>query len=286
MTVSAHSDNFSKDPAPLAARFLRFFLLLYLGIFFFYLFSPLLVMASATFNTSRFPTITPWLGFTLDWVWAMLEDRQMGSALVTSMLVGGGVVGVSLPTGLAAALVLRRLSGRVRGVLYTLMVSPILLPGVVIGIATLLFWQQHFGLSGGIIMTILAQSSFISAYVMLLVLARLDRFDPSLEEAALSLGASHILVLRRIVLPYLKPSLYAASFLAFLQSFENYNTTLFVRGLDTTLTVYIASKVRTGVTPAVNALGLILILLTILGAIIYEILRRQRLHMGEEDPGR
>ena len=67
----------------------------------------------------------------------------------------------------------------------------------------------------------------------------------------------------------------AAAFIAFLQSFENYNTTLFVRGFDTPLTVYIASKVRTGVTPAVNALGLILIALTILGAVIWELNRRR-----------
>src|SRR3546814_2814468 len=87
---------------------------------------------------------------------------------------------------------------------------------------------------------------------MLMVMARLQRFDRSLEEAALDLGASHLQAFRRITLPYLRPSLLAASVLAFLQSFENYNTTLFVRGVDTTLTIYIASKVRTGVTPAVD----------------------------------
>jgi spermidine/putrescine transport system permease protein len=103
----------------------------------------------------------------------------------------------------------------------------------------------------------------------------LQRFDATLEEAGLDLGATHAQVFRRVLLPYLKPSLIAAAVLAFFQSFENYNTTLFTRGLDTTLTVYIASKVRTGLTPAVNALGLILISITILGAVGYEILRRR-----------
>jgi len=110
---------------------------------------------------------------------------------------------------------------------------------------------------------------------MLMIAARLERFDRTLEEAALDLGATQGKVFRRITLPYLAPSLIAAAFLAFLQSFENYNTTMFVRGTDTTLTVYIASKVRTGVTPAVNALGLILIGLTILGAVVYELRRRK-----------
>ena len=120
-----------------------------------------------------------------------------------------------------------------------------------------------------------AQSSFIAAYAMLLFSARLERFDPALEEAALDLGATHGQVFRRITLPYLMPAILSAALLAFLQSFENYNTTLFVRGLDTTLTVYIATKVRTGLTPAVNALSLVLIALTILGAVVYEILRRR-----------
>ena len=123
---------------------------------------------------------------------------------------------------------------------------------------------------------VLAQSSFITAYVMLMVAARLQRFDRTLEDAAIGLGASRFMVFRRILLPYLKPSLLAATFIAFLQSFENYNTTLFVRGTETPLTVYIATKVRTGLTPAVNALGLVLIALTVLAAIAFEINRKSR----------
>ncbi|HSK40658.1 MAG TPA: ABC transporter permease subunit, partial [Arenibaculum sp.] len=115
----------------------------------------------------------------------------------------------------------------------------------------------------------------IAAYAMLLFMARLQRFDTTLEEAALDLGASHLQVFRRITLPYLMPAVLSAAFIAFLQSFENYNTTIFVRGLDTTLTVYIASKVRTGLTPAINALSLILIGLTVAGAVAYELLRRR-----------
>jgi spermidine/putrescine transport system permease protein len=106
-------------------------------------------------------------------------------------------------------------------------------------------------------------------------MARLERFDRQLEEAAFDLGASHWQVFRRILLPYLKPAILAAAVLSFLQSFENYNTTLFVRGLDTTLTIFIATKVRTGLTPAVNALSVVLIVLTIVGAVAREIGRRR-----------
>lgn len=258
-----------------AARFRRLLTGAYLMLFFGYLFLPLGIMAAATFNSSRFPTVTPWMGFTLGWFQALWEDQRMWAALGTSLLVGAGVIALAVPLGLAAALLLDRLHSRAKTVLYALMVSPLLTPGVIVGISTLVFWREWFGVSGGLFLTVVAQSSFIAAYAMLLFSARLERFDPALEEAALDLGATHGQVFRRITLPYLMPAILSAALLAFLQSFENYNTTLFVRGLDTTLTVYIATKVRTGLTPAVNALSLVLIALTILGAVVYEALRRR-----------
>ena len=258
-----------------AAQLRRLLTGAYLVLFFGYLFLPLGIMAAATFNSSRFPTVTPWMGFTLGWFQALWEDQRMWAALGTSLIVGAGVIALAVPLGLAAALLLDRLHSRAKTFLYALMVSPLLTPGVIVGISTLVFWREWFGVSGGLFLTVVAQSSFIAAYAMLLFSARLERFDPVLEEAALDLGASHGQVFRRITLPYLMPAILSAALLAFLQSFENYNTTLFVRGLDTTLTVYIATKVRTGLTPAVNALSLVLIALTILGAVVYEALRRR-----------
>lgn len=247
----------------------------YMILFFAYLFLPLAVMTAATFNTSRFPTVTPWLGTTLQWFSALWADQAMWKALRLSVFIGASVIAISLPVGTAAALFLTSLEGRSRTFFYALMVSPLLTPGVAIGIATLILWRQA-GVGGGLLLIILAQSSFIAAYVMLMVVARLQRFDRTLEEAAIGLGASRLMVFRRILLPYLRPSLLAAMLIAFLQSFENYNTTLFVRGTETPLTVYIATKVRTGLTPAVNALGLILIVLTILAAVALELTKRRR----------
>ncbi|HEX9906216.1 MAG TPA: ABC transporter permease [Propylenella sp.] len=258
-----------------AETFARWAIRAYLALFFAYLFLPLAIMGAATFNASRFPTITPWQGTTLQWFSALFAEDQMWRALGTTALIGLFVVAVSVPVGLSAALILNATHSRARTFLYAVMISPLLTPGVIIGISTLVFWRR-FDVTGGIFLTVLAQASFISAYVMLLVSARLARFDRNLEEAALSLGATHFQAFRRITLPFLQPALYAAAFIAFLQSFENYNTTLFVRGLKETLTIYIAAKVRTGVTPAVNALGLILIAATIAVAVTYEILRRRR----------
>jgi spermidine/putrescine transport system permease protein len=90
----------------------RLLFLLYLVAFLAYIFVPLGVMGAATFNTSRFPTVTPWLGTTLDWFTALANDQAMRAALVTSFVVAAGVIAISLPVGTAAALVLTSLHGR------------------------------------------------------------------------------------------------------------------------------------------------------------------------------
>ncbi|MGV6872262.1 ABC transporter permease [Pseudochelatococcus sp. B33] len=247
----------------------------YMAAFFLYLFMPLAVMSAATFNTSRFPTVTPWQGTTLEWFSALWADGAMWHAVWTSAAIAFFVVLVALPVGTAAALLLTGLNGRARSLLYAVMVSPLLTPGVVIGIATLVLWRQ-LGVGGGLFLIVVAQTSFIICYVMLMVTARLQRFDRTQEEAALGLGASKIMMFRRVLLPFLKPALVASAFLALLQSIENYNTTLFVRGFETPLTVFIATKVRTGLTPAVNALALVMIAAAIIGATGYELSRRRQ----------
>lgn len=218
-------------------------------------------------------------GTTLEWFAALAKDGAMWQALWTSFVVAFFVVAVALPVGTAAALVLTSLHARARSLLYALMVSPLLTPGVVIGIATLVLWRR-VGVGGGVFLIVVAQASFIICYVMLMIAARLQRFDRTQEEAALGLGASKFMVFRRVLLPFLRPALYAAGVLAVLQSIENYNTTLFVRGFDTPLTVYIATKVRTGLTPAVNALALIMIAATVIGAVAYEVARRRQARRG------
>lgn len=257
-----------------SARLLKIFVGLYLAVFFGYLFLPLLFMAGAAFNDSRFPTLLPWQGGTLRWFRELFADPLMGESLLNSLVIGAGVVGLSVPIGMAAALLLTSMKSRARSLVYGVMVSPVLTPGVILGISTLIFWNR-LGVGGGVFLAVVAQTSFIAAYCMLMFMARLQRFDTSLEEAALDLGASQLQAFRRITLPFLMPSILSAALIAFLQSFENYNTTLFVYGIDRPLTIHLASKVRTGLTPAVNALGVLFILFTIAGAVGYEMLRRR-----------
>ena len=157
--------------------------------------------------------------------------------------------------------------------------------GVIIGISTVVLWDRIAGLGGdgfisdvgrnGIFLTILAQTCFISTYCFLIFVARLQRFDQTQEEAALDLGATQTQVFFKILVPYLMPAIASAAVIAFLFSFENYNTTVFSILSDQTLTTVIASKVRLGISPALSALALTIIALTIIAAVTYDILRRR-----------
>jgi spermidine/putrescine transport system permease protein len=256
-------------------KYSRILFHLYMGAFLIYLLVPLLVMGGAAFNDSKLPTIIPWKGFTDQWFIAMWNDNRIWIALRNTVLVAIAVVIIAVPVGTAGAILVNSINGRVRSILYGMMVAPILVPGVVIGISTLLFWNQ-FSVGSGLHLSVLGQVSYIASFVMLLVLARLQSFDQGLEEAALDLGATHAQVMRRILLPHLYPALGAGAAISFFQSIENFNVTLFTRGGADTLTVYVFSKVRSGITPTINALALLLILFTLGIAIWYEVSRRRR----------
>jgi spermidine/putrescine transport system permease protein len=253
----------------------RLVLNIYVVVFLAYMLLPLVVMGGAALNDSRFPSVYPWVGFTDRWFVELWQDERMWVSFRNTILVAIAVVALSVPIGTAAAILINSIGGTVRSTLYGFMIAPILTPGAVIGISTLLFWNE-FSVPAGLHLSTLGQVSYIAAFVMLLVLARLQSFDRALEEAALDLGASHAQVLRRILLPHLYPAIGAGAAVAFFQSVENFNTTLFTRGTYDTLTVYVFSRVRSGITPTINALALILVGLTVVGALWYEIARRRQ----------
>lgn len=182
----------------------------YLVLFFACMLAPLLVMAAVASNAHPQPSVTRWDGLTPAWFGRLAADERLVQGLLNSLLVGAGVVAASLASGLAGALVL----------LDTAMVSPILAPGVILGVSTLVLWRR----------------------------------------------AGRLLVLRRITLPFLAP---AAAGIAFLQSFENYDTTVFAVGGDrTTLVTEVGSGFRFGLSPAPSALGVLSVLATVAAAAI------------------
>ncbi|MGE3831862.1 MAG: ABC transporter permease, partial [Parvibaculaceae bacterium] len=237
----------------------------YVFLFFAYLFGPLIVMSITAFNTPNYPTAYPFEGFTLDWFVKQWNHRAMLAGLKNSIIIGIGVIIVSVPVGLAASIVMNQIYHRARSFYYLVTVSPVLTPGVIIGISTVIFWRDFSEMTGtrpifykGIVLAIFGQASFIAAYCLLIIMARLQRFDRAQEEAALDLGASYPQVFWHILLPFLKPALVSASVIAFLSSFENYNTTTFAILADKTLVTVLAGEVRQGTTPALSALAVII----------------------------
>ena len=267
-------------------RIQSYFVIGFVVLFFVYLFGPLIVMGVSAFNTSTFPRMSPWDCFSVEWFDVLAQDTRLMEGLRNSVFIGFGVVLLAVPIGLAGALVLMQAKPRIRPWYYTITIAPILVPGVVLGISTLLFWDRFgvlFGASessifyDGIFLTIIGQSTFISAYAMLIFIARLQRFDPVLEEAALDLGATHVQTFRKVLLPFLKPAIGSAAVLAFLASFENYNTTIFTIVSSSTLTTVLASKVRYGIDPSISALAVSVVFLTLVGAVLYEISQRREM---------
>ncbi|MEX1108589.1 MAG: ABC transporter permease [Dongiaceae bacterium] len=259
----------------------------YIGIFFLFLFGPLIIMSISAFNETSYPQVWPFEGFTFHWFGDFFTDDMMVGGITNSIYIGIGVVCLSVPLGLAGALLMTQVGPRLRPIYYTIIVSPVLTPGVILGISTLVFWDRIGMLVTGtppdyqsifykgFFLTILGQSTFISAYCMLVFLARLQRFDQTQEEAALDLGASNVQVFRKILLPFLKPAILSSAVLAFLSSFENYNTTLFTIQSEATLTTVLAGRVRMGTEPDIAALAVVIISVTLLGAVAYEIAKRR-----------
>jgi spermidine/putrescine transport system permease protein len=189
----------------------------YMAIFFLYMFLPLIIMVAAGFNDFEQPSVTIWRGFTFKWFGVLARDSRMWVGLANSIIIASAVIAISLPLGLAGAFLVTRLESRYNGLIYAVMVSPLLTPGIILGISTLVFWRE-IGVSGGLFTAAAAQATFISSYAMLMFMARLQRQDISLEEAALDLGATHARAFRRITVPFLRPTILTAAVIAFLQS--------------------------------------------------------------------
>jgi spermidine/putrescine transport system permease protein len=256
---------------------LRAATVLYVGAFLLFLFLPLAVVAVFAFNDAPYPA-PPWHGFTLDWFFGneasgrvgLFHDSELLGSIWTSCLVALWVTALSVAVGTANAFLMEREQFPGKGLLSMLMLTPLVIPGVILGISILAFASRLadlasdlFGIEAdflrpGLPLVVLGQFSYIAAIATLTISARLKRFDRSLEDAALNLGASHAAVLWNITLPYLRPAIIGSAAIAFLMSFENFNTTLMLVGSDAPLTIMMYGRMREGATPVLNAVSLFL----------------------------
>lgn len=245
--------------------------------FFAFLFLPLGVVALFAFNDAPYPA-PPWRGFTLDWFvgaasaerTGLFADAELLGSVWTSVVVALWVTALSVGFGTANAFLIERTRFPGKPALTLLMMAPLVIPGVILGISILAFASRLANLASdlwgleldflrpGLPLVVLGQFSYIVSIATLTIAARLKRFDRTLEEAAYNLGATRAAVFATITLPYLMPALVGSAAIAFLMSFENFNTTLMLVGSDPPLTVMMYGRMREGASPVLNAVSLFL----------------------------
>ncbi len=248
--------------------------------------APLVVVAVFAFNDSLFPSL-PWNGFTFDWFsgntagrLGVFSDSAMLESVGVSAFVAFWVTLLSIVVATTNAFLFERYDFRFKEFFYMLMLLPLVIPGVILGISILIasnsfansldemFNLEVEFLRPGLVLVILGQFAFITTIATMVIGARLRKMDRSLEEAAYNLGASKLSVLRTITLPYLRPAMIGAGIVAFLMSFENFNTTLMLTSSDSPLTITMFDRLREGSTPELNAVSLLLMIVSGILALI------------------
>jgi spermidine/putrescine transport system permease protein len=223
-----------------------------------FLFFPIGLLVLFSFNANRYGTF-PITGWTLDWYNTALSNYQIQDAVQTSLQVGLEVTAISTIVGTAAAFPLVRSRLPFRGGLRVSLTLPILIPGLLIGVALLSWFTNVFNLQLSVETAVVGQSVYATPFVILVVAARLEGFDRMLERAAADLGANTWKRLRYVVLPLIGPAVLAGALFAFTLSLDEFIITLFLIGNHNTLPIYIYTQVKFGITPEINAVATMLI---------------------------
>lgn len=242
-------------------------------LIFLFMYLPILVLTVYSFNAS--PYSASWQGFTLKWYLMLFQDTRILTALQNSLIVAVCAVGISaiLGTLMAVGLGRYRFFGKTiyRGIAYL----PIIIPDIAIAVATLVFLAT-FAIPLSLWTIIAAHVVFGLAYVGVVVASRLANLDPNLEEAALDLGATPFQAFIKVLLPQLMPGIVAGCLLAFVLSLDDFLISSFTAGSGiNTLPMEIFSRIRTGVKPDINALSVILMLISGFVAFLAEYIRER-----------
>ena len=226
-----------------------------------FLFLPILVVVIFSFNSSRLVQI--WTGFSFRWYGTAWTDASILDALRVSLTVA--LINAALATvfGTLAAIGMQRVGRRTRTAFETMVYGTIVTPEIVIAIASLLFFVT-INVDLGIPTIVIAHVVYNTSIVALIVRARLVGMDRTLDEAAADLGATPLQTLRRVTIPLLYPAILAGALLAFTFSFDDFVLTFFVSGASsTTLPLRIFSMLRFGVSPVVNAIATVMLVVTL-----------------------
>lgn len=234
---------------------------LYLAIMILLMYFPLVMVVIFSFNESRLSA--SFTGFSLKWYETLAHDRDLKEALFNSILLGVLSCGISAVIGTLGAVGMARVKYKTKGMMEYLSTIPIMVPEIILGMVFLVFFSM-LNLPFGMITLVIAHTTFCIPYIFMMVKARLVGIDKSLEEAARDLGAGPIRTFFDITMPLIAPAVLSGSLLAFAMSFDDVVISIFVNGPRlNTLPVKIYAQLKTGVTPEINALcTIILVVIT------------------------
>ena len=266
-------------PVSPLARQTRAILAILAGAILVFLYLPIAFLILFSFEVADSPGF-PITGLTTHWYEVMLSDSNIQKALLNSIEVAVAVAILATIIGTTAAFALVRGGTRFAGTGRLLFTLPIMIPGVLLGLGLLIFVRRALNLQLGLHTVVMGHLVFCTSFVVLIVAARLQGFDRRLEWAAADLGANRVQTLRRIILPLIAPAIIAGALLSVTLSIDEFVITFFTIGPQTTLPLYIYTQIKFGVTPEVNALATVILVVTLgvfaLGSVLLSRGRRLR----------
>lgn len=238
-----------------------------------FLYAPILILVVFSFNASKFASAT-WKGFTFDWYVQLFHNEAIGTALRNSLYISVSSTILATIFGTMVALAMERYSFKGKLVFDSLLYLPIIIPDIAMAVMLLLFFVLS-KIPLGRITVIISHIAFNISFVAIVVRARLAQFDRSLEEAAQDLYANEWKTFQKVTLPILMPGILGGALLAFTLSLDDFVITFFTSGPGaTTLPLRIYSMVKLGVTPEINALSAIMILVSFVLVMLSLVLQR------------
>jgi spermidine/putrescine transport system permease protein len=247
------------------SRLFRYSLGMYALAAYVFLMLPIGVLSLMSFNKATYGTF-PLSGLTANWYRQLHADSALWGSLKYSLEAAIATVAASVPLGLMAAFGLVRYEFRGKSLFTGVILVPLIMPGILIGISMLSLFH-YAGIPTSLVTVWLAHTALALPYAALIIAARLQGLDPSLEEAASSLGAPRRRVFSRVTLPLLGPGLLGAALFAFTISFGEIIVTYFVSGFHQTLPLQIWSLLKIGITPTVNAISAVIMLVGLIAAV-------------------
>jgi spermidine/putrescine transport system permease protein len=249
-------------PVSRHARRTRWLLAILTGAVLAFLYIPIAFLVLFSFETSSTPGL-PITGLTLHWYDVMLHDRLIQQAVLNSVIVAVVVASIGTVIGTMAAFALVRGRLPFSDSIRLLFTMPIMIPGVLLGIGLLLTFRRVLDLDLSLGTVIAGHLVFTVPFVVLIVSARLQGFDRRLEWAAADLGANQARTLRHIVLPLISPAILAGFLMSITLSIDEFVITFFTVGPQITLPLYIYTQIKFGVTPEVNAVATVILVVTL-----------------------